>query len=121
MFDSTNFAVRIIAGYLGGNFSTDSAFVIGDRGLITPFGGPNTCPIPAYVPATYPVTNLVGVDTGFVDGNGEPIYENQEQVSMEPLTNNHPRYTQQQALYITKIMASGPGMSDGWLWEVDLS
>lgn len=118
MFDGTGFAARIIANYLGGNFSTDGAYVLGDRGLPSVFAGLNTCPIPAYVPATFPVTTLIGVDTGFVDANGDPIYETQESISMESLTGNHPHYSQQQALYIASIAATGDGLNDGWLWEV---
>lgn len=118
MFDSSEFAVRSVALFLGGNFSTDGVYAMGDRGLTALYGGVNTCPIPSYVPATYPVTTILGVDTGMTNANGDPLYEEQESISMEPLTSNHPHYSHQQALYITTIAASGAGMSDGWLWEV---
>ena len=117
MFAKSRFTQRS-NHFKGGNFSADGEFVLGDRGRRAKYDGNGTVPIPSYLPTTYTVTGSRSVDSGRVNSDGVKIYVLEDFELERPLTNNHPDYNHEQALFITSIRASAEGASDGWLWEV---
>lgn len=100
--------------FTGSNFSSDGQYVIGDRGEVERCGDcDETLPVPVGVPETYPVTYIDIEDTGRINAEGELIYWPVNRVEQEPLTDNHPHYTHEQAKYLVGLEAWAAHNDDG--------
>lgn len=102
-------------GFTADNFSTDGKYILAHRGLDTPCLEANqNAVLPDYIPETYSVEVKTGVDTGEVDGNGEAIFETVITIEQRPLKDMSPDFSDEQAMFITRIVASSRGANDGY-------
>lgn len=124
MWETVNKSERLAKGFKGGNVSTDGKNIIVGLGKKTnPPKGGRSISIPDYLPDTYTFeirhykTSGSGDDTKAVlKPDGKQDYD--VKIIQKPLTNTHPHYNHEQAIYIvTKLLATSMGASDGWRWK----
>jgi len=72
--------------------------------------------LPNWIPLTYPVEVITPVDTGEVNVFGNPIYGQEVAIEQKPLTDNAPHFNEEQALFISRIMASTSECLDGYCY-----